>query len=92
MARAQMQAQQLVQYGLLPSIMLSGFIFPFHGMPGWARAIGVVPPLTRALRICCGILLKGNALPQIWPDLWPMLAFALLVGIIAGRLSREMFD
>ena len=62
MARTQMQAQQLAQFGLLPSIMLSGFMFPFMGMPAWARYIGEAVPLTHTLRICRGVLLKGNGL------------------------------
>ncbi|MBV9784058.1 MAG: ABC transporter permease [Acidisphaera sp.] len=92
LARTQMQAQQLAQFGLLPSIMLSGFMFPFQGMPGWARTIGELLPLTHTLRICRGILLKGNGLLQIWPDLWPMGVFALLVGTIAVRMYRETLD
>ena len=60
LAKTQMQAQQLAQFALLPSIMLSGFMYPFQGMPAWARAVGEVLPLTHAMRICRGILLKGN--------------------------------
>jgi ABC-type multidrug transport system permease subunit len=92
MSKTQMQAQQLSQLGLLPSIMLSGFMFPFQGMPGWARAVGELLPLTHALRICRGIVLKGNGLAQIWPDLWPMALFALIVGTIAVRMYRETLD
>ena len=92
MARTQMQAQQLAQFGLLPSMMLSGFMFPFQGMPVWARTIGEAVPLTHALRICRGVLLKGNGLPQIWPDLWPMMVFAVVVGAIAVSMYRETLD
>jgi len=92
MAQTQMQAQQLAQFGLLPSMMLSGFMFPFQGMPIWARWIGEAVPLTHTLRICRGILLKGNGLAEIWPDLWPMLLFALVVGTIAVSLYRETLD
>jgi ABC-2 type transport system permease protein len=92
MATTQMQAQQLSQFGLLPSIMLSGFMFPFMGMPAWARFIGEAVPLTHALRICRGMLLKGNGLAQIWPDLWPMVLFAVVVGGIAVSLYRETLD
>ena len=92
MSKTQMQAQQLSQFGLLPSIMLSGFMFPFMGMPAWARFIGEAVPLTHTLRICRGVLLKGNGLPQIWPDLWPMLLFALVVGAIAVSMYRETLD
>jgi len=92
MAQTQMQAQQLAQFGLLPSMMLSGFMFPFQGMPVCARWIGEAVPLTHTLRICRGILLKGNGLAEIWPDLWPMLLFALVVGTIAVSLYRETLD
>jgi ABC-2 type transport system permease protein len=91
-ARTQMQAQQLAQFGLLPSFMLSGFMFPFQGMPVWARYAGEVLPLTHTLRICRGMLLKGNGLAQIWPDLWPMLLFATVVGTIAVSMYRETLD
>jgi ABC-type multidrug transport system permease subunit len=92
MATTQMQAQQLSQFGLLPSILLSGFMFPFAGMPGWARVVGEAVPLTHALRICRGVLLKGNGLTQIWPDLWPMALFATVVGFIAVSMYRETLD
>jgi ABC-2 type transport system permease protein len=92
LAQTQMQAQQLSQFGLLPSFMLSGFMFPFQGMPVWARWVGEMLPLTHTLRICRGMLLKGNGLAEIWPDLWPMLVFALVVGAIAVSLYRETLD
>ncbi len=91
-ARTQMQAQQMAQFALLPSFMLSGFMFPFQGMPVWARAIGEIMPLTHALRICRGVLLKGNGLAQILPDLWPMALFALVAGAVAVSLYRETLD
>ncbi len=91
-ARTQMQAQQMAQFAFLPSMLLSGFLYPFAGMPAWARAIGECLPITHALRICRGILLKGNGPAEIWPDLWPMAAFALVVGAIAVRMYRETLD
>ena len=91
-ARTQMQAQQMAQFAFLPSMLLSGFLYPFAGMPAWARAIGECLPITHALRICRGILLKGNGLAEIWPDLWPMAAFVLVVGAIAVRMYRETLD
>jgi ABC-2 type transport system permease protein len=91
-ARTQMQAQQLAQFALLPSFMLSGFMYPFQGMPIWARAIGEMWPLTHVLRICRGILLKGNGLPEIMPDLWPIGLFAVVVGAIAVYSYRETLD
>ena len=65
-ARAnQMQAMQMTIFFFLPSMLLSGFMFPFRGMPGWAQALGEVLPLTHFLRIVRGILLKGNGLAEI---------------------------
>jgi ABC-2 type transport system permease protein len=92
LATTQMQAQQLAMFVLLPSMLLGGFLFPFAGMPPWAQDIGQVLPLTHILRICRGILLKGNSLPEVWPDLWPMGLFALVVGTIAVRSYRQTLD
>jgi ABC-2 type transport system permease protein len=61
LARNQLQAMQMSFFFFLPSILLSGFMFPFRGMPEWAQRIGSVLPLTHFLRIVRGILLKGNA-------------------------------
>jgi ABC-2 type transport system permease protein len=82
----------MAQFTLLPSIMLSGFMFPFKGMPGWAQAIGELLPITHVLRICRGVLLKGNGFAEIMPDLWPMLAFGVAVGILAVACYRETLD
>ena len=59
----------------MPSILMSGFMFPFRGMPGWAQAIGEVLPLTHMLRIVRGMMLKGAGLAEGGPHLWPMLPF-----------------
>ena len=59
-ARSQLQAMQMTFFFFLPSLLLSGFMFPFRGMPGWAQAIGEVFPITHFLRIVRGVLLKGN--------------------------------
>ncbi|HUB15253.1 MAG TPA: ABC transporter permease [Acetobacteraceae bacterium] len=91
-ARTQQSAQQLAQFSLLPSMMLSGFMFPFQGMPGWARAIGELLPLTHVLRICRGVLLKGNTMAEIVPNLWPMAVFAVLVSAVAVMSYRETLD
>ena len=79
-ARNQMQAIQMAQFTLLPSFLLSGFMFPFQGMPVWAQWAGEVLPMTHALRIVRGMLLKGNGLAEIAPELWPIAAFTLVVG------------
>jgi ABC-2 type transport system permease protein len=77
---------------LLPSIMLSGFAFPFRGMPGWAQDIGEVLPATHFLRMVRGILLKANGFPEIWPNLWPLLIFMLVVGTVALVRYRRTLD
>ncbi len=91
-ARTQMQAQQLAQFALLPSMMLSGFIYPFAGMPLWARAIGEVLPLTHIIRIARGILLKGNGFAEIAGDVWPMAVFAVAATGVAVWSYRETLD
>ena len=72
--------------------MLSGFMYPFQGMPAWARVIGEMWPLTHVLRICRGILLKGNGVAEIMPDVWPLAAFAIVVGAVAVWSYRETLD
>jgi ABC-2 type transport system permease protein len=87
-----MQAMQMAQFTLLPSILLSGFMFPFYGMPVWAQWAGEIFPTTHALRVVRGILLKGNSAGEILPELWPIAAFTLVVGAIAIWSYRETLD
>jgi ABC-2 type transport system permease protein len=92
LARNQLQAVQMAFFFFLPSILLSGFMFPFRGMPLWAQRLGEVLPLTHYLRIVRGILLKGNGLQEILPNLWPMalfLALALFIGIKRFRRTLD---
>jgi ABC-2 type transport system permease protein len=91
-ARNQLQAMQMTFFFFLPSILLSGFMFPFRGMPVWAQAIGEVLPLTHFLRIVRGILLKGNGAPEIWPEVWPLLAFAAVAWTVAIFRYRRTLD
>ncbi|MSP49329.1 MAG: ABC transporter permease [Alphaproteobacteria bacterium] len=91
-ARNQLQAMQMTFFFFLPSMLLSGFMFPFRGMPDWAQAIGEVLPLTHFLRIVRGILLKGNGLPEIWPEVWPLLAFAGVAWTVAILRYRRTLD
>jgi ABC-2 type transport system permease protein len=91
-ARNQMQAIQMAQFTLLPSFILSGFMFPFKGMPVWAQWAGEVFPVTHALRIARGVLLKGNGFGEILPELWPMAVFTLVVTVIATWAYRETLD
>ena len=66
----------------LPSMLLSGFMFPFRGMPGWAQAIGSVLPLTHFLQLVRGIMLKGNVFAELWPNIWPIIVFmSAMIGI-----------
>jgi ABC-type multidrug transport system permease subunit len=88
----QMQATQLAQFTLMPSFLLSGFMFPFRGMPVWAQWAGELFPTTHAMRIVRGMLLKGNDLSAILPELWPIVAFTLVVVAIAVRFYRETLD
>lgn len=92
LARNQMQAIQMAQFTLLPSFLLSGFMFPFQGMPLWAQWTGELFPVTHALRIMRGVLLKGNGLVDIMPDVWPIAAFTLVVVIVATLSYRETLD
>jgi ABC-2 type transport system permease protein len=91
-ARNQMQAIQMAQFTLLPSFLLSGFMFPFKGMPVWAQWAGEIFPITHALRIVRGVLLKGNGVAEIVPELWPIAAFTLVVTVIAIWSYRETLD
>jgi ABC-2 type transport system permease protein len=91
-AANQMQAVQLAQFILLPSFMLSGFMFPFRGMPGWAQALGEVFPTTHAMRIVRGMLLKGAGFVEIAPDLWPMALFTGVVIVFGTLVYRETLD
>lgn len=91
-ARNQTQAMQMSFFFFLPSILLSGFMFPFRGMPIWAQAIGECLPLTHFLRLIRGILLKGNSAAQTWPHLWPLLLFMLVVLAMGLKRYRRTLD
>ena len=92
LARNQLQAMQMTFFFFLPSMLLSGFMFPFRGMPQWAQNLGEVLPLTHFLRIVRGIMLKGNDLAQVLPELWPMLAFLFVAGAAALARYRRTLD
>ena len=92
LARNQLQAMQLTFFYFLPNILLSGFMFPFRGMPEWAQWLGSVLPLTYYNRLVRGILLKGNDWPDMWPSLWPMMVFAFVVMLIAVKFYRRTLD
>jgi ABC-2 type transport system permease protein len=91
-ARNQLQAMQMTFFFFLPSMLLSGFMFPFRGMPGWAQLIGEALPLTHFLRIVRGVLLKANGWPEIWPEAWPIALFGLVIMAIGLRTFRSTLD
>ncbi|WP_334162116.1 ABC transporter permease [Phenylobacterium sp.] len=91
-ARSQLQAMQMSVFYILPSILLSGFMFPFRGMPEWAQAIGQVIPVTHFLRVVRGVLLKGQGLGDLWPELAALLAFVCVVTALAIARYRRTLD
>ena len=91
-AKNQLQAVQMAFFFFLPSLLLSGYMFPFRGMPGWAQAIGETLPLTHFLRVVRGILLKGNGLAEITPDLWPIALFLVVMLAIGIKRYRQTLD
>ena len=91
-ARNQMQAMQMAFFFFLPSMLLSGFMFPFRGMPTWAQWLGELLPLTHFLRIVRGIMLKGNEAAEILPNIWPIGVFLLLAAVVALLRYRETLD
>ena len=91
-ARNQTQAMQMTFFFFLPSMLLSGFMFPFRGMPEWAQRIGELFPLTHFIRLIRGIMLKGNSVIEMWPHLWPLLLFLctmLFVGVLRFRKTLD---
>ena len=92
LAENQLQAMQMSMFIFLPSILMSGFMFPFKGMPHWAQAIGEILPLTHFLRIVRGVMLKGNGFAQAWPNLWPLVLFLLAVAALAVVRYRRTLD
>ena len=92
LAQNQLQAVQMAFFFFLPSILLSGFMFPFRGMPEWAQWIGSILPLTHFLRIVRGILLKGSGFADIAPELWPLLLFLAVAMAIGVKRYRQTLD
>ncbi len=92
LARNQLQAMQMSFFFFLPSILLSGFMFPFRGMPEWAQTLGSILPLTHYLRIVRGILLKGNGFIEVLPHLWPIALFLVVILSIGLKRYRQTLD
>jgi ABC-2 type transport system permease protein len=91
-ARNQLQSMQMTFFFFLPSILLSGFMFPFRGMPEWAQAVGNILPLTHFLVLVRGVLLKGITFTELWPHVWPIAAFMVAVVAIGLLLYRRTLD
>ena len=92
LADNQLQAVQLSFFFFLPSLLLSGFMFPFRGMPPWAQMIGELLPLTHFLRVVRGILLKGNALPEVALQIWQIALFAVVALAVGIKRYRQTLD
>ena len=92
LAANQLQAMQMTFFFFLPTMLLSGFMFPFRGMPGWAQAIGNALPATYFMRLVRGILLKGNGWTDLWPNIWPMMVFTVVVMGFAVAFYRKTLD
>ena len=88
----QRQAMQISFFYMLPSLLLSGFMFPFRGMPVWAQAIGTAIPVTHFLRIVRGALLKGHGFAEMWPSLGALALFVLAVSTLAVLRYRTTLD
>ena len=91
-AKNQLQAMQMSFFFFLPSLLLSGFMFPFRGMPVWAQMLGEVFPLTHFLRIIRGILLKGNSAWDVMHQMWQIVLFATVVLFIGVKRYRQTLD
>ena len=92
LASNQLQAMQSAMFFFLPSILLSGFMFPFRGMPDWAQYLGNILPLTHFLVIVRGILLKGNGFFDVWQEIIPILGFMSVVLLISYKRFRQTLD
>lgn len=91
-ARSQMQAMQISFFTLLPTILLSGFMFPFAAMPGWAQGIGSAIPATHFLRLVRKVMLKGADLADILGDLANISAIMLVIVAVALKRYRQTLD
>jgi ABC-2 type transport system permease protein len=87
-----MQSMQMTMFYFLPNILLSGFMFPFRGMPRWAQWLGELLPLTHFLRIVRAIMLKGSAFAGLWHEAAAIGAFIVVVGTVAMLRYRQTID
>jgi ABC-2 type transport system permease protein len=92
LAESQMQAVQGAVFFYLPSMLLSGFMFPFEGMPSWARSLGEILPLTHFVRASRGVLLKGEGIALVTHEMWPVVLFASCVTVLALFAYRRRLE
>lgn len=92
LAENQMQAVQGAVFFYLPSMVLSGFMFPFQGMPAWAQTIGEWLPLTHFVRATRGVLLKGQGFSLVVSEMLPVVVFALVATAVALAAYRFRID
>jgi ABC-2 type transport system permease protein len=92
MAKNQLQAMQMSSFVFLPSIMLSGYLFPFRGMPAWAQVVGEILPITHFLRIARGVMLKGMGFEDLGREVWPIALFAILILFLGVNRYRQTLD
>ena len=92
LARNQLQAMQMSMFYMLPSILLSGFLFPFRGMPDWAQWIGTIIPVTHMLRVVRGAMLKGVGIAEALPSLGALTLFVVIVAGLAMMKYRTTLD
>jgi ABC-2 type transport system permease protein len=91
LARTQMQAMQMTFFIFLPSILLSGFMFPFRGMPVWAQTLGEIFPNTHFIRIMRAVMLKGAGFNDLWPELLALtITLAAIAGLAVMRYRRTL--
>jgi ABC-2 type transport system permease protein len=91
-AKSQFQAMQMTFFVFLPSILLSGFMFPFAGMPKFAQWLAEVLPLTHFLRLIRGVMLRGAELAELWPDVAALAVFTTVMMTIAILKFRKRLD
>src|SRR5216683_2393731 len=91
-AESQLQAIQGAVFFYLPSMLLSGFMFPFLGMPAWARSIGEMLPLTHFVRATRGVLLKGGGVSLVAREMAPVAMFTLVAAALALAAYRSRID
>jgi len=91
-AKTQMQAMQMTFFVFLPSILLSGFMFPFAAMPNWAQAIGEALPITHFLRVVREVILKGAGFQGIWGDIWPIMVILAVLALASLARFRRTLD